>query len=164
MVVIQETKLLSFLETIDQAGKQGKVILVDFKAKWCGPCKTIYPFIEGLSELYEKRLCVISVDVDEASEISELNDVTSLPTFIFFNGDAKPIKRIEGANHKALEVFCKKVTSTGTNQVKTNTLEKAHQATQKQATEEDYPEPTASGLGHIPFTGNQLNLKDYFPH
>lgn len=162
MVVHSINTLDSFLETIDAAGKQGKIILVDFKAKWCHPCKVIYPFVEALSETYAKRLCVISVDIDEASEISDVNNITNLPTFLFLNGDAKEIKRIVGAEAKELESFCKKITATGSKPVKTNQLEKAHRANH-QPKEDDYPEPTATNLGHIPFTEKQLQLNDYFP-
>lgn len=61
-------------------------VVVDFFAKWCGPCKKIAPQFEYLS-LQEKYKNVVfcKVDVDEVNEVADLCDVSSLPTIVAFD-------------------------------------------------------------------------------
>ena len=66
-----------------------KLIVIDFKATWCGPCKTIKPFIEYLKDNY-KNVDFYEIDIeDEDTEtITNTFDIKKLPTFIYYkNGD-----------------------------------------------------------------------------
>lgn len=71
----------------------GKKVLVDFFATWCGPCKML-----GLvMEKFDKKdiIPIIKVDVDEAQELSSKYKIFSVPTLIIFE-DGKELKRISG--------------------------------------------------------------------
>ena len=71
----------SFNETLDA----GKLMLVDFWATWCGPCRMLGPVIEELAEEYEGKDVVIGkVDVDENPVLAQRYGVMSIPTVIFF--------------------------------------------------------------------------------
>ena len=50
--------------------EQTKLVLVDFWAEWCGPCKQIAPTLEGLAEKYSENLSVCKVDVDSNRELA----------------------------------------------------------------------------------------------
>lgn len=59
-----------------------------FWATWCGPCRTIAPAVENISREYEGRMVLGKIDVDMNGATSIINDVKSIPTFIFFkNGE-----------------------------------------------------------------------------
>lgn len=73
---------------------QGKKILVDFKAKWCMPCKQLIPRLEALSKQYEEVEFVM-IDVDSNREGCVELGITSVPTVIIYNGD-KLINRSQG--------------------------------------------------------------------
>jgi thioredoxin 1 len=77
-----------------------KKVIIDFFADWCGPCKKVAPVFSELSEKF-KDIVFLKVNVDEAEEIAEGFEVTSLPTFIFLN-KGNIYNRIEGADMNAL--------------------------------------------------------------
>ena len=65
------------------------VVLVDFWAAWCGPCRAMAPRIDALAEKYadDSRVKIAKVDVDAEPELSQDQQIFSLPTFkVFANG------------------------------------------------------------------------------
>uniref|UniRef100_A0A1A9WX03 Thioredoxin domain-containing protein n=1 Tax=Glossina brevipalpis TaxID=37001 RepID=A0A1A9WX03_9MUSC len=66
---------------INEAGD--KLIVIDFYASWCGPCKIISPKLEELSVQYSDKALVLKVNVDDCEEIALEYNVTSMPTFVF---------------------------------------------------------------------------------
>jgi len=83
---------------------QHPVVVIDFYAEWCGPCKKIAPEIEKLSNKYTNiKFC--KINVDELDKLSNTFKVTSLPTFVFLKNDTKnstEVARVMGANLTAV--------------------------------------------------------------
>ena len=82
-------------EGFDKALASGQLMMVDFWASWCGPCKMLSPVIEGLGDQYEGKAVVGKVNVDEEGELAMRYGVMSIPTVIFFK-DGKEIDRKVG--------------------------------------------------------------------
>ena len=59
-------------------------VLVDFWAEWCGPCKMIGPVIEEIASLFEGKLKVAKVNIDEAQDLAGNYNVMSIPTLLIF--------------------------------------------------------------------------------
>ncbi len=72
-----------------------QVVLVDFGAEWCPPCKAIAPAIEELATEYEGVAKVGKLDVDENKSLAERYAIGSIPTLLFFR-DGEVVDRIQG--------------------------------------------------------------------
>lgn len=70
------------------AAAHGKLVVVDFHAEWCGPCKKIAPALARMQKEFP-HVCFASVDVDEAPDIQEAYMVTAMPTFLLIEGGTR---------------------------------------------------------------------------
>ncbi|WOL04102.1 thioredoxin Y, chloroplastic-like [Canna indica] len=82
--------------SFDELLKSDKLVLVDFFATWCGPCKYMVPILEDVGEKMKDKIEVIKIDTEKNKTIADHYHIEALPTFIFFR-DGKPCKRFEGA-------------------------------------------------------------------
>ena len=76
------------------AGGDG-IVLVDFTAAWCPPCRTLEPVIDQLAA-ETRDLTVVKVDVDESPDLAVTYEVMSMPTLLFFR-DGQVVDRVVGA-------------------------------------------------------------------
>ncbi|RXG67305.1 Thioredoxin-2 [Armadillidium vulgare] len=90
ITISKEYYLIMDLEDFDQQLEEAgsKLVVVDFYATWCGPCKTIAPKIEALSKELE-NVVFLKVDVDDCEELSQRYKISCMPTFLFFRNKEK---------------------------------------------------------------------------
>jgi thioredoxin 1 len=75
--------------TYSKAISEG-IILIDFWAKWCGPCRQIAPIIEEIAEHYanDEKITIAKVDTDENQDLAISNNIRSIPSILIFkNGE-----------------------------------------------------------------------------
>ena len=84
----------------DNEIKEG-VVLVDFFANWCGPCKMIAPVLEQLAPEFEGKAKIIKVDVDSEPSIAQRYGIMSIPTLILFK-DGQVFKTVVGFQSKQM--------------------------------------------------------------
>jgi thioredoxin 1 len=90
----------TFTDTnFEQETKNG-VVLVDFWAEWCGPCRMVSPILEEIAAKHEGKVTVAKLDIDANPEIAQQYQILSIPTMLVFQG-GKPIKQVVGAKPKA---------------------------------------------------------------
>uniref|UniRef100_A0A6Q2YBK2 Thioredoxin n=1 Tax=Esox lucius TaxID=8010 RepID=A0A6Q2YBK2_ESOLU len=95
-----EEKKEGFLKALENAGD--KLVVVDFTATWCGPCKNIAPFFKELSEKPENQNVVfLKVDVDDAADVAQHCEIKCMPTFHFYK-QGKKVHDFSGANQDTL--------------------------------------------------------------
>ena len=75
----------------------GNVVLINFWASWCGPCRMVAPVVKELGEDYAGRLIVGKVDVDSNPGIASKFGIRNIPTILFFKDGAVVEKHVGAA-------------------------------------------------------------------
>ena len=76
-----------------------KLVLVDFWAEWCGPCKMIAPVLDQIAQELDGELVIGKLDIDENQDTAMAFGVMSIPTLLLFK-DGTPVERIVGYQGK----------------------------------------------------------------
>ena len=73
---------------LEQLIKDNKLVVADYTATWCGPCKVVAPLIDKLATEYSDRATVVKIDIDENKEAANKYGIRSIPAVLFFhNGE-----------------------------------------------------------------------------
>lgn len=89
-----EKSILSIIEVLDSNFESevincDQIVLVDFSASWCGPCRMIAPIITEISQKYSNVIKVVKVDTDLSTNIAAKYGIRSIPTLMIFKNGAK---------------------------------------------------------------------------
>jgi thioredoxin 1 len=98
--LVKEETAKPVAETVSVAGfeqtiKNHDLVLADFSATWCRPCRMLSPVLDTLAEKNKGKLLVVRIDVDQNKEITSKMQVTELPTMLVFK-NGKQVWRGEG--------------------------------------------------------------------
>lgn len=79
--------------------KSSTLVVVDFFATWCGPCKAMAPALEALSEEYAGKVVFGTLDIEESGDIAMKYGIMNVPTVILFK-NGKAVKKLSGLQKK----------------------------------------------------------------
>ena len=88
------------METINEVINSNQLVLVDFFATWCQPCKMMHPILEQVKEVLGDRIRIIKVDVDKNDVIANQYRIQSIPTLMLFR-KGEQLWRTSGVVQKA---------------------------------------------------------------
>lgn len=92
---------LTTAEDFKTAISASNLVVVDFFATWCGPCKMLAPMLENFAKEYTSAK-FYKVDVDKLAAVAASNNVSAMPTILFFK-DGKLLETVIGANPPAIK-------------------------------------------------------------
>ena len=82
---------------------QNHLVMVDFWATWCGPCRILSPVVDELAEELADKVCVVKCNVDDCEDIAMQYGIRSIPTLLFFK-DGQLVDRSVGVVPKQVIV------------------------------------------------------------
>ena len=80
--------------------KASSLVLVDFWAVWCGPCRMVAPIVDEISKEYAGKLKVLKLNTDENPDVASKYKIMGIPTLMFFK-DGKTVDQGVGAVPKS---------------------------------------------------------------
>ena len=93
-------------EEFDQIIGSNDLVVVDYTAPWCGPCKVVAPLIDRLSEEYDGQAAVVKIDIDQNPDNPKKYGIRSIPAVLIFN-KGQVVETIVGKT--SYEVFSNKL-------------------------------------------------------
>ena len=89
---------------------KNKLLLVDFWAEWCSPCKSMHPIFSRMPKKY-RYIRFARVNIDESQNIATQFNVQSIPTFIMFNNGKVAQQMVGAVGEPGINMICKKFSS-----------------------------------------------------
>ena len=83
----EKAKFVSTAE-LDRLLKNEQLVVADYTATWCGPCRVVTPSIDKLAVEYGDRATIVKIDIDENANVAKRYGIRSIPAVLFFrNGE-----------------------------------------------------------------------------
>jgi thioredoxin 1 len=92
----------------DEVLQSNEVVMIDFWAEWCGPCKMVGPIVEEIAEDFKGKAVVAKMNVDENSNVPAEFNIRSIPTLLFFK-NGKLVDKQVGVPQNAKSVLSQKL-------------------------------------------------------
>lgn len=89
-------------ENFNEVIASDKLVLIDFWAEWCGPCRTITPIIEEMATEYADKAVITKCNVEDNDEITMKYGIRNIPTILFIKGGEVVDKQVGAASKEAL--------------------------------------------------------------
>jgi|TARA_B100001013_G_scaffold339129_1_gene260800 thioredoxin 1 len=103
---VMDLDSLNFHDAISQ----NKLLLVDFWAEWCGPCKSMHPIFSRMAKKYD-HVRFARVNVDNSQDVAREFNVQSIPTFIMFKNGQVTQQMVGAVGEPGIHMICKKFLS-----------------------------------------------------
>ena len=108
--ILNETPVMELTsQNFNQEISNNDLLLVDFWAEWCGPCKSMHPIFTRMAKKY-KQVRFARVNVDNAQDIAMKYGVQSIPTFIMFKNGEIANQMVGAVGEPGIHMICKMFT------------------------------------------------------
>ena len=103
-----EVSTVGALDFESEVIQSSKLVIVDFWAEWCGPCKMIAPLLDEIARELPGKVKIVKVNVDEEQQLAQQYGIYNIPTMIFFKG-GQVVESVMGTQAK--KVLVEKINS-----------------------------------------------------
>lgn len=86
-------------KNFEEVTGQGKPVMIDFWATWCGPCRRLAPIVGELAAEYDGKVIAGKCDIEENTDLTDRFGIMNVPTVVFIK-DGKEVDRVVGAAAK----------------------------------------------------------------
>jgi len=93
------TKAVTDATFVSDVLQSDKLVLVDFWAEWCAPCRKVEPLLEEIATEMAEKVSIVKLNIDENPETARAYRVMSVPTLTVFKG-GQPVNSVAGARPK----------------------------------------------------------------
>src|ERR1700744_3205528 len=93
---------ISALDFDHEVIQSDKLVIVDFWAEWCGPCKMIAPLLDEVAKELPEKVKIVKVNVDNEQQLAQQYGIYNIPTLLFFKGGAVKEQVVGTAAKKVL--------------------------------------------------------------
>jgi thioredoxin 1 len=85
--------------------KSAKPVLLDFWAEWCGPCNAIAPILDQAADIYQDKIRIAKLNIDDNPATSAKFGIRSIPTLFLFKNGTVAAQKIGAVTRSQLEAF-----------------------------------------------------------
>jgi thioredoxin 1 len=89
-------------ETFEEAIKEG-LVLLDFHALWCGPCKMLSPVLEALEKTFDQKVKFFKANIDDCPDSAEKMGVRAIPTLVLLRSTIELDRKVGGVSESDLK-------------------------------------------------------------
>lgn len=100
-------RIFDYTSHSDWAFRGSRPAIVDFYAKWCGPCKCTAPVVAGIAAKYKGKIDVYKVDIDKQQELARVFGITSIPALLFIPLNGQPMMYVGAMGNEDMECYIK---------------------------------------------------------
>jgi thioredoxin 1 len=99
-VTADHKKIITLNDTNFKNQTKSGILLVDFWAPWCGPCKMMAPVLNEMAEMDSDKVTIAKVNVDQQQQLATKFNIRSIPTLVMF-ANGKEVKRFSGIKNRS---------------------------------------------------------------
>lgn len=92
-------------EAFDEIVNSSSIVLIDFWATWCGPCKALAPILDEIADEYDSKVTIAKINIDENDQTPPKYGIRGIPTMLLFKNGAVEATKMGALSKAELSAF-----------------------------------------------------------